>query len=81
MDHTKFVDEGWTSDNKWHCFRNSDGVIEGYRKISEKDLERKVSQATTVAGFEKFINGFKKRIPVKDKPLKPHQLPSIPFPE
>lgn len=77
--HMKHI--GHTSDFKWSCYRNTDGFIEGWRKIGEKDVERKISRETTIAGFEKFINGFRKRTPVKDKPLKPSQLPPIPFPD
>ena len=64
----------------YHVYKNTDGFMEGYKKIGKKEVDRKVTNQTTLEGFAKYIRGLKKRTPIKDKPLKPHQLPNIPFP-
>lgn len=72
----------------YNVFKNKDGFMEGYKKTGKQDrngqgtyVKRVVSNQTTIEGFGKYIRGLRNRTPVKDKPLKPSELPNLDFPE
>lgn len=73
----------------YRVYRNSEGLMEGYKKTGKNkyadndaqgsDVKRVVTNQKTLEGFAKYVRGLRGSTNVKDKRLKPSQLPNLPF--